>query len=66
MYFEAKVCKVAVLECKPLNQSSTCWEGEGTIVYVKELIDFVGGESAGKVHAWDVAPHTACVKCIVW
>ncbi len=39
MYFKANACKVAVHKCKPLDQSSTSWEGEGTILYVKKLID---------------------------
>ena len=48
-------------EGKPFDQSSTGGEGKGTIVDVKELVDFVCGEFAQSVRP----AHNQClVDCL--
>ena len=66
VHFETKAGKVAVYKGKSIDQGITCRKGEGTIINVQELVDFIRGELAGGVHAWSMAAHTASVNFIVW
>ena len=66
VYFETKAGKVAMHKGKSFDQGITGRKGEGTIINVQELVDFIGGELAGGVHAWSMAAHTASVNFIVW
>jgi len=66
VYFETKAGKVAVHKGKFFDQGITGRKEEGTIINVQELVDFIGGELAGGVHAWSMAAHTAIVNFIVW
>ena len=66
VYFKAKACKVAMHKGEAFNQGITGGEGEGTIIDIKELAYFIGGEFAGSVHVWGVAPHTAIVEFVGW
>jgi len=44
VYFETKAGKVAVHKGKSFDQGITGRKGEGTIINVQELVDFIGGE----------------------
>ena len=49
VHFKTKAGKVAVHEGKSFDQGITGRKGEGTIINIQELVDFVGGELAGGV-----------------
>ena len=66
VHFKTKAGKVAVHKGKSFDQGITGRKGEGTIANIQELVDFVGGELAGGVHARSMAAHTAIVNFIVW
>ena len=66
VYFKTKAGKVAVQDGKSFDQGITGRKGEGTIINIQELVDFVGGELAGGVHARSMAAHTASVNFIIW
>ena len=66
LHFKTKVGKVAVHEGKSFDQGITGRKGEGTIINIQELVDFVGGELVGGVHARSMAAHTASFNFIIW
>jgi hypothetical protein len=66
VYFETKEGKVAVHKGKSFDQGITGRKGEGTIIDVQELVNFISGELAGGVHAWGMTAHTASVNFLGW